>query len=500
MRSRTLALFRVTLFSIMGLLSACALQEAPPARPVPAVRERPGVSKPVGPGFYLPVLALGGREPYLIWASLEGRNGSGVFLSRSGTDGQTWRDPISLNPDRQRNAVGRQLVADGKGNVYALWGAGLRTPRSEIIFTRSEDHGATWAEPISLYQAAELHTPWLIRDPTGTLYAVLPHGPEGNWSLAVARSSDRGKNWERLPTLTAALGGNTYMGIRMANVVADHLGELHVVWEEKDRPATERIYYSRFTPESGDGGGWLSRPIQLSAGRPDSSGAYRPRISIDREGHLFVVWTESWLPSGLREGRHPQSVYFTTSNDYGRTWLPHPVQLSQSGPGSVSAVATDVEVASNGKGQVYVVWREDEGFPPIERVMFVASPDYGSTWTPEPRRLYQSPPKLFMVGSFSLRAGGLDQVYLVWQMAGTAWRPLFMASGDRGATWPSTPTSLAHLPQLDVGGRNISFEADGPALYAAWDGGRKEQRDIFVNRSLDSGLTWLPTELQVTRR
>ncbi len=506
MSFRAVLLLRVMVIGMMGLSTACALQETSPPKPAVEEVRKPRAGEAKRLDFYAPIVALGGdRDVYLIWASVESTGSQklfDLFFSRSGTDGKAWLSPaVSLRPDSSRTTGGRQIIADEKGNVYVLWGAGLRTASRGVVFTRSEDRGKSWRGPITLNTSVELHAPGVIRDPGGVLYAVIPDGPEQNWNLAFARSSDGGKSWDRLPPLLNALA-RTIFGIRESRAVADDQGQLHVVWQEKEAPAKDIIYYNRFTPTTGVTGSWLSEAIPLSAGGEASYGATRPQIRIDPKGRLFVVWVEAFHPGGdFVEARLPQAVYFNRSLDSGKSWLPQPKQLSQSGPGSKNVIATWVDLATNDEGQVYVVWREQEDYPPIERVMFARSPDYGSTWGAEPQRLHQGSQRSFIAEPPILRSGGADHVHLLWQeVGGPKWNLLITRSSDRGQSWPSKPVRLANLPQANLGAHGLSFETNGRHLYVAWDGGPKDQSEVFVNRSVDFGLTWLPEEIQVSRR
>ena len=504
MRFQPILLLRVIVIIIMGLWTACALQQAPPSKPASEAVEKVKKKKVEGPYFYLPTLALGEeREPYVSWASWDRDTKQfDVYVSRSQTAGRSWLAAVSVNPDRSQNIGGRHILAGEKGDVYALWASGLRTKGNEIVFARSEDRGASWTAPMSIHTSRKLYPPRFIRNSRGVLYAVMPEGSEIHWTLAFARSSDGGKSWETLPKLPSAQGTDTIYGIRDSSAVADDQGQIHVVWQERGNPPRERIYYNRFVPATGNGGSWLSQPIQLSMGGPDSFGAYHPKISIDREGHVFVVWVEAWNPQVPRfEGRHPQAVHFNRSMDSGTSWLPQPIQLSESGPSSIKLVATSAEVADNGKGHVYVAWRVEDGFPATERIMFARSLDYGSIWTSVPQRLYQNTPWPIIMDRLYLRAGGADNVYLLWQMVGGSdWKLLFSRSGDGGQSWLEKPLRLASLPQSYRNAHNLSLETGGPYLYVAWDGGTREPSDIFLNRSEDFGMTWLSEEVQVSRR
>ncbi len=497
--------WRLVAIALLGGLTACAMIKEPSPAPSAGTVRRPRPAtpqEPQAPGFFSPLLAFGGdSELYLMWASgTLYKKQNDIHFSRSVDDGLTWDAHKSLKADPARNTGGRQIVADRNGNVMASWGAGLRTEKIDVVVTRSGDHGANWTPLQGLYKG-EIHVPSLITAPNGEYVSIIPEGPESNWRLTFSRSADGGKVWEQLPTLNGMHGEKSQFGIRSSQVVADNKGRLHVVWQERGHDVRERIYYNRLEPANAQGS-WLPEAVQLSAGEANSSGAYRPRISVDADGHLFVTWVEAWAPgkAALGEGRHPQSVYFTRSMDGGRTWPAQPVRISQAGPEAVRHVATRVEVANNGKGQVYVAWREEVGFPVVEQLAFRRSTDYGATWASEPRLMYKARPFPAIYEQFHLKSEEGGHVYLSWQMVGFAWDLFFMQSSDGGTTWPGAPIRLATLPQVDPGAHDVAFKTRGSHLYVAWDIGPKLPSEIFLNRSTDFGRTWLTQEVQVTKR
>lgn len=497
--------WRLVAIALLGGLTACALIREPSPTPSAGTVRRPRPATPQetqAPGFFSPLLALGGdSELYLMWASgVLYRKQNDVHFSRSVDGGLTWDAHKSLKADPTRNTGGRQIVADRNGNVMAYWGAGLRTDNIDVVVARSGDRGANWTPLQGLYKG-EIHVPSLVTAPNGEYVSIIPEGPESNWRLTFFRSADGGKVWEQLPTLSGVHGEKSQFGIRSSQVVVDNKGRLHIVWQERGNGQRERIYYNRLEPANAQGS-WLPEAVQLSVGEADSPGAYRPQISVDADGHLFVVWVEAWDPGNatLGEGRHPQSVYFTRSMDGGRTWLAQPIRISQTGPEAFHHVATRVEVATDGQGQVYVVWREEVGFPPVERLVFRRSTDYGATWASEPRLMYETRPFPALYEQFHLRSEEHGHVYLLWQVAGIAWDLFFMQSSDGGMTWPGAPIRLATLPQVDPGVHGVAFETKGSSLYVAWDIGPKLPSEIFLNRSTDFGKTWLAQEVQVTKR
>jgi len=82
--------------------------------------------------------------------------------------------------------------------------------------------------------------------------------------------------------------------------------------------------------------------------------------------------------------------------------------------------------------------------------------------------------------------------------AGATWRVLAWRSADGGATFAAPAVVADRLP---VPQRVVIDLAPGPSfasdparnrLYAAWDAGTGDDRDVFVAASPDGGVTWAP--------
>jgi hypothetical protein len=103
-------------------------------------------------------------------------NGCDIKAIRSTDRGQTWSDPIEVAPERAippvdpdtgksiRVDLGRpDLAVDldpsspGYGNIYAVWGDRLgspkKTPYSTVVFTQSTDGGLTWSPLVKVNQS-----------------------------------------------------------------------------------------------------------------------------------------------------------------------------------------------------------------------------------------------------------------------------------------------------------------------------------------------------------
>lgn len=145
---------------------------------------------------------------YLTWSRLTaarvpmtGQVGStSVFYTRSDDHGQSWSEPVELyrttaGPDGVRSLYGTTIAA--RDDVVLV--AGRDGFRGQYVLLRSADGGATWAAPVDLHAAApgNYNAPSLALWPVGEALhaaAAVAEG-EGYPRVQLLRSEDGGAAW-----------------------------------------------------------------------------------------------------------------------------------------------------------------------------------------------------------------------------------------------------------------------------------------------------------------
>jgi hypothetical protein len=184
-------------------------------------------------------------------------------------------------------------------------------------------------------------------------------------------------------------------------------------------------------------------------------------------------------------------VFFNRSLDGGDTWLADDVRLDTTA-GATGALIPDL--AADGD-DVAVVWQDRrDGLPDVR---FNRSTDAGTTWLPLDVRLDSGPAG----GAASLepriaRAGA--RLYVVWEdLRDGLGDVYFNRSVDGGATWLPADVRL----DTDAPGSGASHTprvaCEGDLVLVAWADARSGETDVRVNRSTDGGLTWLPADVRV---
>lgn len=220
------------------------------------------------------------------------------------------------------------------------------------------------------------------------------------------------------------------------------------------------------------------RPLAGPAESPKWPMYAAPRLTIDREGHLYLLRLAAESPKSW-------DILVSRSEDFGATFSPPIALKPEKGTG-----AEGHQIATGNNGTVYVVWRERSPKTKGARLYLSRSQDYGRQWDASPQVVSVSDD----VGFPQLltdREGGVHVVSLVGPKSHRALD--VMSSHDYGATFSSTPIRLtAAIPISEYGITNPRVVSDGEGrLYAVWEE-MKSQSDtrIYLRQSLDRGKTW----------
>ncbi|MBI3651410.1 MAG: exo-alpha-sialidase [Acidobacteria bacterium] len=285
------------------------------------------------------------------------------------------------------------IIVDGKDNLYLMMStatktAAERTPGSQIFFTQSADHGATWDNfPVTrnlsnsngeafggVLAVTKANKPkffavyhdtapgptqaFLLRTKKGTKFRapknITPHNggaftprlalDSGDnvhvvWGdtltgkrVAYLRSTDMGASFSDLVDLSRSTGNAFEPEIAVAPD-----DSIHVVWED-DASGSKAIMYTRST----DGGANFSTPTQLSQG---AGAAVESYIAIDTTGRIYVSWSQ--------EMEGAVQAFFTRSTNNGGSFST-PVNLSQAANGDVRKT-----VITTFQDRVYVAYNND---------------------------------------------------------------------------------------------------------------------------------------------
>lgn len=259
---------------------------------------------------------------------------------------------------------------------------------------------------------------------------------------ALSVSTNGGDNWEAIDVPVADASTSCFW----PDVAFDDAGDLLVLYTAvRDRfNQSLGVWIQRFAD-----GQAVGAPAQVTG--PD---AFHARLAVD--GHrVLVTWVQTTEATpfqrlGIAPGANP--VVLATSSDGGRTFA-EPVALS--GPGQLVLQPT-VVVGADGE---IVVGALDLGDDLL---------DYESRHEGQAGDPYEGP-----------------------------WRVVTWTSTDDGRSFTAAVVAEIVPPQriyVDVGSPAPGFAVDlrSGRLYATWDSGRGDERDIYVAWSDNAGATWQP--------
>jgi hypothetical protein len=233
----------------------------------------------------------------------------------------------------------------------------------------------------------------------------------------------------------------------------------------------------------------------IGVDRSYSCGASDVQLAVDGDT-VYAAWTGAAQCGPF--GPTEARIRFNRSIDRGASWLPSDVLVSGMPVVGSSYRATMAAVGS----KVFVVWEDDRDGPP--NVYFNRSLDSGTTWLPMPVRLDTDIPAAAISQRPRLAATGTT-VCVTWMDHRHGAPNIYCnRSLDDGTTW------LANDVRLDTGvapgvayATEPEITADGLSVCVVWRDARhwspvsNQDADVYCNRSIDGGAVWLGSDVRV---
>jgi Neuraminidase (sialidase) len=269
----------------------------------------------------------GGAKWVAVWTSTDslanriGGDGD-ILVARSSDNGATWTAPEPLNtnaPSDDGFDTSADIVTDGSGRWVAVWSSGNSRGASlgmdrDILISRSDDAGETWADPAPLNSAAtsDSNSDWsprLASDGRGHWVAVWTSNDSLGDAIGVdrdvlmSRSSDNAKTW----TPARALNLNAAVDSRedaSPSIVTDGVGHWLVAWHawggftyDDGSDADIVVAYS-----SDDGQSW-SVPVHANTlAGSDVVDDIQPGLATDGSGTWIAIWRAFYPAADLSGG------------------------------------------------------------------------------------------------------------------------------------------------------------------------------------------------------
>lgn len=214
---------------------------------------------------------------------------------------------------------------------------------------------------------------------------------------------------------------------------------------------------------------------------PNAAGA--PQLHCEGQ-NVYAVWAA--IPPGLSN-----DIYFSRSADGGSTWSA-PQRLDAKDPPGASGSASPA-ICSDGDN-VFVAWR-DLRVGGEARIFMNRSTDGGLTWHGD-AEVGSPPPGPREARLPNLACDG-DTVYVTYLDTRLGNLNVFVSrSDDAGATWqPDARIDVDNTGQAILNTPRIALS--GNRVHVVWTDERGLSPDIYSNRSMNRGATWLPQTVRV---
>jgi len=421
-----------------------------------------------------------------------------LLFTRSLDNGVTWLpEPVQLDAQPpQRTRIGfHRLEASADGRVSVTWSIERKEETfwrlREVRHRQSPDLGASWKGETLRWpfnRQGNYATPRTGQD--GELYLLWAEGVSSRNTPRFIGTTGGGVAWWAAPK---TLPGNDTSGrwqgkerFREVNwpfLATGPGGGLYAAWQEATEHGTDIV----FNRSKDSGRTWLESSPRLNA--PPASGGYttqRPMIALDKAGGIYVTWEDF---------RHNTiDLYFNRSLDGGATWLNQDLWLTAVRP--QQSAATDPVLSADRSGNLYLLWQDSREAP--NSIYFSRSLDRGATWLLQPIKLDHHSPKA-ITGAHRLAHDDAGHVYVAWwEGTETTGSVKFRRSDDFGATWSENE----HILDSGLGKEGPWFpwlSADGQGgVCVVWRSDRSGRYQLYLNRSMDHGKTWLPADVQIT--
>ena len=298
-----------------------------------------------------------------------------MVCQKSTDGGKTWSDGSYTGLFHPKDQDKEWAVVDpANNNIYMTWtqfdayGSDNPEDRSNILFSKSEDEGASWSPAIQINQFSGD----CIDDDQTTEGAVPAVGPDGSIYVAWAlndtlyfdRSTDQGETWlqEDLIVSDQPQGWDQKIpGVGRANGLPITLcdlsqgpnrGRIYVNWSDQRSGENDTDIWLAY---SDDQGLTWSSPKRVNDDRGKAH-QFFPWATIDQStGHLYIVYYDRRKTSGTTT-----NVYLAISKDGGQTFQNQRIN-EKSFEGNTQVFFGDYNNIVAVDGKVRPIWTQVDG-------------------------------------------------------------------------------------------------------------------------------------------
>lgn len=320
---------------------------------------------------------------YVVWS--DERDGtSNLFFNYSSDFGKNWlSQEIKINQGINPTSGWTlpQISSDNSGHIYITWQS-FRGSKVDIYFSRSEDFGKTWAEPVRVDRAPEgtqLFTPAISSDENGNVYIGWRdrRASISTNQIYLNRSRDFGRSWQandqRIdndPSISNSINQLTPMPLLSSN----NFGYVFALWEETAYSSLKpHLNYSKDSGVS-----WQSQDNNIDNHTTSNQSIRESSLSADNLGHVYSTFEFN------------RDMWLNYSADNGASWLPVSIQLdSQLAQGTEQygyPYQANPYLVHDDNGHIYVLFGDYhyQGYGKLPAYLYLMPITVQTTFTPLP--------------------------------------------------------------------------------------------------------------------
>jgi len=252
-----------------------------------------------GGGAFEPHIATGPQGGvYVVWTDERNGGANDIYVNVSSNHGATWLSKEVKLTDAKHLFVIDPVVEVVGNRVVVQWAQVDEKDVHQIMSRSSEDQGATWTSPVTVYKGSnQLVSPQMIR--VGEKLTAC-------WAAAVGvmctNSTDAGGTWSAMTKIE----GTDRVGLIKAK--ADSKGRIHVLVNQRSEDGTKAaLFYTH------DDGVSNFKPAKLLSREPAyQAKALEPTLAIGENDTLLAAWMDHTFIKPM--------VSATYSTDGGTSW------------------------------------------------------------------------------------------------------------------------------------------------------------------------------------
>jgi len=243
---------------------------------------------------------------------------------------QQWTEPLNIS-NLGGYSMHPDMMIDHNGVIHVVWSYRITDSHWLIMYTRSEDDGLTWAEPLDLLQNTELwmSQPHIACDRKNNLFATYTYNTMDYSNMLIKMVYYDGQQWGDPIIVSENMPGSDY-----SKVISDNSDQMILGWFDNGK-FYYRYYYNHifsdiYCPYGNEEDKYLPVKGVLNSnqeihwiGSSSSANYYGSRLQY----YLFNItqnsWTEPQMPveDTIKAGKDialntnsvPESVYQKTS-------------------------------------------------------------------------------------------------------------------------------------------------------------------------------------------